>query len=104
MARASSAFCSTITIATPSRLTAATVSNSCSAARGARPADGSSSSNRIGATISAIAIARRAQQAGHDLEQRRLAGAVGADHAHDLPGVDAHVDALENLLGRRVPG
>lgn len=57
-ASASRPFCSTITIATPSALIARIVSNRISAARGARPADGSSSSSTVGATISAIAIAR----------------------------------------------
>jgi len=58
MARASSAFCSTTTIATPSRLMAPIVSNNRSAAIGASPAEGSSSRSRLGSTISAMAMAR----------------------------------------------
>src|SRR5581483_12113097 len=46
----------------------------------------------------------RTQDAGHDLEQRRLAGAVGSDDTDDLAGLGAQVDALEDLVARRVAG
>ncbi len=39
---------------------------------------------------------RRLFEAGHDLEDRRLAGAVGADHADLRPGVEGHRHVVEN--------
>ena len=58
MVKASRAFCSTIAIDTPARFTATILSNKSSAAIGDRPADGSSSNNTFGSTISAMAMAR----------------------------------------------
>jgi hypothetical protein len=52
----------------------------------------------------AHAAAAGRQHAGDDLEQRRLAGAVGADHAHDLARPDLEVHALEDLVGGAVAG
>src|SRR5438128_2142177 len=91
MARASSAFCSTMTMATPSPLTATTLSSCRSAGLAARLPQPN-------------AAAVWSQQPGHHLEQRRLAGAVGADDADDLPGVHGEVDALEDLVARRIAG
>ena len=39
-------------------------------------------------------------EAGHDLEQRRLAGAVDAEHADLGVGVERQVDVIEHLPGR----
>src|SRR5262249_28740085 len=39
--------------------------------------------------------AARGEQAGHDIEQRGLAGAVGADDREDLPGLDGEADARQ---------
>ena len=44
--------------------------------------------------IRAVA-ARRQQQRGEDLDQRRLAGAVGAEQPEELAGGDLEVDAVE---------
>ena len=54
----------------------------------------------ISRVLEAHAAAARPQQAGDQLEQRRLAGAVGADQRDDLAGVDAEVGALHDLVGR----
>jgi hypothetical protein len=37
------------------------------------------------------------QQPGDDAQQRRLAGAVGADHCDGLAGLDVHGDAEQGL-------
>ena len=39
----------------------------------------------------------RGVDAGDDIEQRRLAGAVGADDGDEIPGVDVQVDIVERL-------
>src|SRR5205807_4263730 len=39
----------------------------------------------------------RVDEPGYGLEQRRLAGAVGAEEGHDLPLLDLEVDAEEHL-------
>ena len=39
-------------------------------------------------------------EAGHDLEQRRLAGAVDAEHADLGVGVERQMDVIEHLPGR----
>jgi hypothetical protein len=36
-------------------------------------------------------------QAGHDLDERRLAGTVVTEDAGDLAGVDLEVDALQRI-------
>jgi hypothetical protein len=64
--------------------------------RGARP------SNRC--VVQQHAAAMRAQHAGDHLEQRGLAGAVGADDADDLAALDGQVHALQDLVGRAVAG
>src|SRR5262249_8757963 len=43
--------------------------------------------------------AARPQQAGDELEQGRLAGAVGADQGNDLAGIDSEVGAFDDLIG-----
>ena len=40
--------------------------------------------------------------AGHDAQQRRLAGAVDAEHADLGVGVEGQMDVIQHLLGRRV--
>ena len=47
----------------------------------------------------------RLVESGHDLEDRRLAGAVGADHADLRAGVEGHRDVIEDdLLVVRLAG
>jgi hypothetical protein len=41
----------------------------------------------------------RAQRAGEDLQQRRLAGAVRPDHGHALAGGDLERDVAQRLAG-----
>ena len=45
----------------------------------------------------------RLVDAGDEVEQRRLAGAVRADHADDLALVDVEVEAVDDPAGRRTP-
>jgi hypothetical protein len=44
----------------------------------------------------------RPQQAGDQLEQRRLACAIGSDERHDLAGLDVQVGTLDDVLGGRI--
>ena len=42
---------------------------------------------------------RRRQKAVGELDERRLAAAVGAEQAHDAPGFDREIDAVEHRFG-----
>ena len=42
------------------------------------------------------------EHAGHDLDQRRLAGAVVADQADDLVAADGEVDVAQRLDGAEI--
>ena len=42
-------------------------------------------------------LARRRNEAGQGLQQRRFAGAVGADNGDGLAGLERDVDAVERL-------
>src|SRR5262249_21386495 len=46
--------------------------------------------------------APRPQQPGDHLQERRLAGAVGADDRDDLARADRQIDAAQDLVGRLV--
>ena len=44
----------------------------------------------------------RLEHAGHDLDQRRLAGAVVADQADDLVAADGEIDVAQRLDGAEI--
>ena len=45
---------------------------------------------------------RRAVSSGQQIEDRRLAGAVGPDQTDDLARLDAHVESGDGLQARRI--
>ena len=59
-------------------------------------------------TIEQHALGRGFQSAGHSAEERRLAGAVGADDGNRLALLDRYIDAEQGLeitvKGRKVLG
>ena len=93
MLSARRAFCSTITIVTPARLTSSTFSKIASTKAGARPAEGSSSSSTCGSGISAeggttytfeeLPQAIEALQNGEDINYEGASGPIEQDDAGD---------------------